>query len=707
MKQRALLLLLSFALVMPTLVSAQGATPTASADGPIAVIGSFRPENFSAEIIYANPTIELFDASTQVPQSTAHFVPRENQIIGLATSPLFGDKPGTYRVSLPIVPTAAPFDINGDGAGEPGLMAFAIAVGTNIVGDSYLEQFEQGGTTSFLQDTQTGRFVEGSLLLYAKDDRQVFPSGAGADGAWFTADDQREAIPQGYTKVSLASDGTAAFDRSATPTMDAMEAASEASPDYSRQTWVEALNSLIDRLEQRYAFTEFRGIDWEAIRATYVPKMQQAQDANDAMAYYGILNEIALGVNDVHVSVSATGNDSLRAQLLYYVDAATAYGGNLGAAGIAVSADPNNPAAGLEDDLTILTVGATGPAHDAGWVPGTKIVSIDGKTVREHRETVPAWMFGAGFSTPEKKIAQSAGALSFPDGATVTIGFILPGETEVRTATLVAGDFDTGSIQGPVMPGTNLKPEETSTYSELEGYSVIKWADFASDIPERVAVLEAALAAEEGAFYEKGIVLDLRGNGGGWSALYLTMASYFFTADKPMNGHLFDSWDWSDTAGALVRSYSPDYVASSPKPDLAYTGPLAILVDENCASACEFFAQTLQAQGRAIVVGQYATAGAGGSIDVVQMPLGFTFQYTVGGSTWAGTTDLNIEAKGVIPDVRVPVTVENETARLNGTDIVLEAAISVLNERNPSTSATPVASPASSPVATPEATPGA
>ncbi|HWK80717.1 MAG TPA: S41 family peptidase, partial [Thermomicrobiales bacterium] len=597
MERRALLLLLSFSLLMPYLASAQGATPAASADGPIAVIGSFDPQNFSASIIYGNPTIELFDASAQVPQSTARFVPRENQIIGLATSPLFGDKPGTYRVGLPIVPTAAPFDIDGDGAGEPGLMAFAIAVGANIVGDSYLEQFEQGGTSSFLQDNQTGRFVEGSLLLYAKDDRQVFPSGAGADGAWFTADDQTEAIPQGYTKVSLGKDGTAAFDRSATPTMDAMEAASEASPDYSGQSWVEALNSLIDRLKQRYAFTEFRGIDWEAIRATYVPKMQQAQDAKDATAYYGILNEIALGVNDVHVSVSPTGDDSLRAQLLYYINAAKDYTGNLGAAGIAVSADPNNPAAGLGDDLTILTVGATGPAHDAGWVPGTKIVSIDGKTVSERREAVAAWIFGAGFSTPEKKkIAQSAGALSFPTGATVTIGFILPGETEVRTATMVAGDFDTGSITGPQMPGTDLRPEETSTYTELDGYTVIKWADFASDIPERIAVLEAALDSTEGQSYSKGIVIDMRGNGGGWSALSLTMESYFFTADKPMNGHLFDSWDWSDAAGAQVRSYSPDYVASSPKPDLAYTGPVAILVDQNCASACEFFTQAMQAE---------------------------------------------------------------------------------------------------------------
>ena len=40
-----------------------------------------------------------------------------------------------------------------------------------------------------------------------------------------------------------------------------------------------------------------------------------------------------------------------------------------------------------------------------------------------------------------------------------------------------------------------------------------------------------------------------------------------------------------------------------------------MLVDNKCASACEYFSQHLQKLGRATIVGQYASEGAGGPVD--------------------------------------------------------------------------------------------
>ncbi|MGN6483739.1 MAG: S41 family peptidase [Thermomicrobiales bacterium] len=438
------------------------------------------------------------------------------------------------------------------------------------------------------------------------------------------------------------------------------------------------------------------------MRATYVPMMQQAQDARDAEAYFGVLNQMASSFLDAHVTAYPATTEGMEIVQAFSLEAAKPYEGTIGAQGEAMSANPDDPAAGLGDNLTIVTVGASGPAHDAGWVPGTQVVSINGKTVKEHRETIPTWLIGSGISTQEKvQYLQTAASLLFPVGAKVTIGYIQPGETAVKTVEMVAGHYETGVPQPVVVPGGDPKPLETSTYTELDGYTVIKWADFEEDIPERIAVLEAALNYAKSQPDSKGIVIDMRGNTGGWEALYMTMESYFFSADHPMNGHVFDDWEWDGTPGGFARVFAPDMTAVSPKPDLAYTGPLAILVDQDCGSSCEFFTQSFQKQGRAIVVGQYATAGAGGNIDQVKMPMGITFQYTVGQSTWAGTDVFNIEAKGVIPDVRVPVTVEGEVARLNGTDIVLDTAIAVLEKANGGASATPAASPEASPGASP------
>jgi heat shock protein HslJ len=118
---------------------------------------------------------------------------------------------------------------------------------------------------------------------------------------------------------------------------------------------------------------------------------------------------------------------------------------------------------------------------------------------------------------------------------------------------------------------------------------------------------------------------------------------------------------------------------SAPKPELAYTGPLMVLVDGKCASACEYFSQTLQKLGRAQIMGQYTTDGAGGPVDEIKLPEGMTFHYTHGRTTFAGTDEYNLEAKGVVPDIRVPVTLESEQAKRTGKDPVLDAAVAELS----------------------------
>ncbi|MEZ4660091.1 MAG: META domain-containing protein [Caldilineaceae bacterium] len=58
----------------------------------------------------------------------------------------------------------------------------------------------------------------------------------------------------------------------------------------------------------------------------------------------------------------------------------------------------------------------------------------------------------------------------------------------------------------------------------------------------------------------------------------------------------------------------------------------------------------------------------------------------MGRTTFAGTDEPNLEAKGVVPDVRVPITLETEQAKQRGEDPVLDAAIAELDRlTNPAT----------------------
>jgi len=86
-----------------------------------------------------------------------------------------------------------------------------------------------------------------------------------------------------------------------------------------------------------------------------------------------------------------------------------------------------------------------------------------------------------------------------------------------------------------------------------------------------------------------GLIIDLRGNGGG----YLTEAI-------KLTGLFIES-------GPIVQvqdSQGRTQVLPDRNPEIAYTGPMLVLMDRLSASASEIFAAALQDYGRAIVVGE-------------------------------------------------------------------------------------------------------
>ena len=152
----------------------------------------------------------------------------------------------------------------------------------------------------------------------------------------------------------------------------------------------------------------------------------------------------------------------------------------------------------------------------------------------------------------------------------------------------------------------------------------------------------------------------------------------FFTPDAPASYHWLDYYLYDDEADDLVKMFAADFPLYSPKPELTYAGGVVVLVDDYSASAAEYMPQFLQTHHRALVVGEHGTDGAGGNVDQASLPGRIKFHFTVGRSYFAGTDVPNLEGKGVTLDVRVPITEENEQAKLEGRDPVLEAAVAAL-----------------------------
>ncbi len=155
--------------------------------GPVLVTGQWNYKNFIITTQYLEPVVVLLDVSRMIQGNYIDFVPRTGQIIGQLTSP-FSSPPVNYQVMVPRKPTGQYVDLDNNGHKDTGIQIFTIMVGSNLVGDSYLEQLEQLSFTSFLADPHSAIIREGKFLIYAPDDKQGFPASTGKDGKIFTAE---------------------------------------------------------------------------------------------------------------------------------------------------------------------------------------------------------------------------------------------------------------------------------------------------------------------------------------------------------------------------------------------------------------------------------------------------------------------------------------------------------------------------------------
>jgi carboxyl-terminal processing protease len=137
----------------------------------------------------------------------------------------------------------------------------------------------------------------------------------------------------------------------------------------------------------------------------------------------------------------------------------------------------------------------------------------------------------------------------------------------------------------------------------------------------------------------KALILDLRGNGGGWEETLLRMVSNFFDRDIKL--------------GDIKRRKETKPLVAKTRGNSAFTGKLIVLIDSQSGSAAELFARIVQLEKRGIVIGD-VSSGA------VMRSLFYDHQHGVNETIAYGAsiTDADIimtdgrslEHVGVVPD---------------------------------------------------------
>ncbi len=224
----------------------------------------------------------------------------------------------------------------------------------------------------------------------------------------------------------------------------------------------------------------------------------------------------------------------------------------------------------FRDTVRIIRVLPGGPSEEVGLMAGDRIVSVDGK----------AYVGKVVTDTTTMRI------LKGPAGSTVRLGIVRPGVKEKLDYAIVRGDVPMKSIDAVYML------DKTTGYIRINNFAETTYSEFI-----------AALARLNHDGF-KNLVLDLRGNLGGYMVPAMQIANEFLPKGRLIlytEGHRSPRKEYMSDGRGSYQSL-----------------PLVVLIDEGTASASEILAGAIQDNDRGTVVGR-RSFGKG----LVQEPIEF------------------------------------------------------------------------------------
>lgn len=276
----------------------------------------------------------------------------------------------------------------------------------------------------------------------------------------------------------------------------------------------------------------------------------------------------------------------------------------------------------VEDRITGVGQGDDGKIVDVvGWRLDDVVDQIRGpKGTKVRLQVLPK---GAGLEAPAKVVMMTRNEIKLEDQAA---------QKSVIEVSAENGPARIGVIEVPAF------------YLDYEAYAR-KDPDYRSTTRD-VRRLLRELEKED----VEGIAIDLRGNGGG-SLAEATQLTGLFIESGPIV-------QVKDTTNRVEVLQDPD-------PDIAYSGPLAVLVDGFSASASEIFAGAIQDYHRGVVIGE-PTFGKGTVQQMVDLNQGIEAdkhgrlgQITMTVAQFYRVNGASTQHRGVVPDIVFPTVSDN------------------------------------------------
>jgi carboxyl-terminal processing protease len=371
------------------------------------------------------------------------------------------------------------------------------------------------------------------------------------------------------------------------------------------------------------------GLDWDAIRAEYRPKVEQAKNINEVR---GVLKEMLSRLHQTHFAILPS---TVYEEIGVLGDADNDAAGGDGSTGIDLRV--------LEGQAVVTRVDPGSSADHAGVKPGWAVEFANGVNLQ-----AAASALAADPAIPEiifTRVLQ--GRIGGAIGGKAQITFLDGAGAEAKR------DLELAAPRGTLSSFGNLPETPVWFESRLIGATTgyVRFNYFL----DLQRVMESFGGAVKACQNCSGMIIDLRGNPGGIGAMAMGMAGYFLDQPGLRLGTMY------------MRDAQLKFAVNPRFPSFA--GPVAILMDGCSASTSEILAGGLQDLGRARIFGTRSAAAALPSV-IDRLPNGDGFQYALGNYISEGGKPL--EGVGVKPDAEVRLT---RAGLLAGHDAVVDAAL--------------------------------